>query len=253
LQTRAELTPDGKHFIVNGQKIWTSGAQHADWIFCLVRTDATVQKQKGISFLLIDMKTPGISIKPIRQIDDQSGFNETFFDNVKVPAENLVGEINQGWTVAKALLENERSGSGTVNLEGLLRRARTLATEYQYGGEPLLADADYRERLVQAEMDWDCYCYTRYRIDSKLMRGESLGPEASLMKLYVSELSQRVHDLGLEAMASDAAQWYGLETMPEAGFDLPMAMSIDRAFTIYSGSSEVQRNIIAKRVLGLPD
>ncbi|MBI3994090.1 MAG: acyl-CoA dehydrogenase family protein [Candidatus Lambdaproteobacteria bacterium] len=253
LQTRAELSADGNFFTVNGQKIWTSDGHHADWIFLLVRTDPGARKQKGISFLVADMKTPGITLRPIQQIDGGWGFNETFFEDVRVPAENLVGKLNDGWTVAKALLENERSSSGGNDVEAMLKRVRGLAANFPgQSGASMLQDGKTRQRLAQLEMDADCFRYTRFRVETSLVKGGTLGPEMSLLKLYLSELSQRVHQFGLDALGPDSAAWYDTR-LPLEAYDMPMLAAIDRAFTIYSGSSEIQRTVIAKRVLGLPD
>ncbi|HKI98386.1 MAG TPA: acyl-CoA dehydrogenase family protein [bacterium] len=251
LQTKAEL--QGDHFIVNGQKTWTSRANLADWIFALVRTSSEGAPQKGISFLLIDMKTPGVSIRPIKQIDGKQGFYETFFDNVKVPVENMVGKLNEGWTMAKALLGHERSSTGEhVDLGKLIRTIKHLARDYERDGRPVLEDESFRQRLTKLEMDADGLRYTRYRMLTALMQGRAPGPEASIFKMYQSELCQALYDLALEAMGPDAARWYD-ETLSEEAFDIPMQMTITRAMSIYSGSNEIQRNIIAKRVLGLPD
>jgi alkylation response protein AidB-like acyl-CoA dehydrogenase len=250
LNTRAVL--DGEEFVVNGQKTWTSRAGHADWIFALVRTEPDAQKQKGISFLLIDMKSPGVTIRPIRQIDGKAAFYETFFDNVRVPAKNLVGKINEGWSMAKALLGHERLGSNVTDLGLLLEQVKSVAREYERRGKPVLEDPGFRDRLVQLEMDADCLKYTKYRLTTALMQGKAPGPESSIYKMFYSELCQDLYDLGLEAMGPDAAAWYDQRLSREA-FDLPMAMTITRAASIYSGSNEIQRNIIAKRVLGLPD
>ncbi len=251
LQTRAEL--EGDHFLVNGQKTWTSRADAASWIFALVRTSSEGKQQEGISFMLIDMSTPGVSIKPILQIDGNQGFFETFFDDVKVPAENIVGEVNKGWTMAKALLGHERVMTGAnLDLDDLVRTIRTLATDYERQGKPVLEDVTFRDRLVQYEMDADCLKYTRYRMTTRLLQGKAPGPESSIFKVFQSELCQGLYDLGMDALGSDGAAWYDERLSPEA-FDIPMAMTITRAMSIYSGSNEVQRNIISKRVLGLPD
>jgi alkylation response protein AidB-like acyl-CoA dehydrogenase len=250
LQARA--VPEGEAFIVNGQKTWTSRAHLADWIFVLVRTDTGVQKQRGISFILVDMKSPGVSIRPIKQIDGQAEFFETFFDNVKVPAENMVGKINEGWTMAKHLLGHERASTGG-NVDGhLLDRLKSLASRYEQDGRPLMKGRDFRDRLARLEMDADCLRYTRYRMLTALMQGKAPGPESSIFKLYQSELVQRICDLALEAMGPDSMRWYDKTMAPDA-YEFPMATNIHRAMSIYSGSNEVQRNIIAKQVLGLPD
>ncbi len=251
LQTKAEL--DGDHFIVNGQKVWTSRADAASWIFALVRTSQEGKKQEGISFLLIDMSTPGVSIKPIRQIDGNQGFFETFFDNVKVPKKNMVGEMNKGWTMAKALLGHERVMTGAnVDLGRLIQKFKNLAREYERQGHPVLEDASFRDRMVQLEMDTDCLQYTRYRMNTAVMKGQAPGPESSIFKVFQAELCQRLYDLGMDALGPDSAAWYDERLGPEA-FDVPMEMTITRAMSIYSGSNEIQRNIISKRVLGLPD
>ncbi|MEE8434814.1 MAG: acyl-CoA dehydrogenase family protein, partial [bacterium] len=206
-----------------------------------------------ISFLLIDMKTPGITIRPIDQIDGLSAFYETFFDNVEVPVENMVGEINEGWGMAKALLAHERSGTGAnVDVKGLVGNIKTLARDYEKDGRPVLEDESFRQRLAQLEMDADGLLYTRYRMLTALLQGRAPGPEASIFKLYQSEVCQELYELALEAMGPDAARWYDKNLAPEA-FEMPMQMTITRAMSIYSGSNEIQRNIIAKRVLNLPD
>lgn len=251
LQTRA--VREGDHFVVNGQKIWTSRAHLAGWIFVLVRTDPNApNRQKGISFLLVDMKTPGVSIRPIKQIDGQAEFYETFFDNVKVPAENIVGKLNEGWTMAKHLLGHERAGTGSAVDMSLLRKVKALAAHYERDGMPMMKEKDFRNRLAQMEMDSDCLRYTRYRMLTALMQGKAPGPESSIFKLFQSELVQRICDVGMETMGPDSARWYDNTLMPEA-YDIPMYTNIHRAMSIYSGSNEVQRNIIAKRVLNLPD
>ena len=250
LQTRAVL--EGDHFIVDGQKTWTSRANLADWIFVLVRTDSGGKKQEGISFLLIDMKSPGVSIRPIKQTDGKQAFYETFFDSVKVPAKNMVGELNKGWSMAKALLGHERVGTGANAERGLLEKIKQLAREYESRGEPILNNASFRDRLVQLEMDADCLTYTRYRLTTALMQGKAPGPESSIFKLFQSELCQNLCEMGMEALGPDSVAWYD-ERLSPAGYAIPMEMAITRAMSIYSGSNEVQRNIIAKRVLSLPD
>ena len=240
-------------FIVNGQKTWTSRADAAAWIFPLVRTSTEGKKQEGISFLLIDMSAPGVSIKPIKQIDGNQGFFETFFDDVKVPAKNMVGEMNKGWTMAKALLGHERMMTGAnVDLNRHIKNLKTLATEYERAGRPLLEDTSFRDKVVQLEMDVDCLLYTRYRMNTAIMQGKAPGPESSIFKAYQAELCQRLYDMGMDALGPDGAAWYD-ERLSEEAFDIPMGMAITRAMSIYSGSNEIQRNIIAKRVLGLPD
>ena len=250
LQTRAVL--DGDHFVVNGQKIWTSRAQQAQWIFCLVRTDPKVQHQRGISFLLIDMRTPGVTIRPIRQIDGHAEFFETFFDNVRVPVKNLVGKINEGWTMAKALLGHERTGTNAnMDMNRLFSRIKKLASDHERDGQPLMKDKDFRNRLAQLEMDSDCMRYTRYRLISAMMQGKAPGPESSILKLFQTDLLQDIYELAMNVLGPDSMAWYDKSLAPEA-FDIPMYDAIFRAVSIYAGSNEIQRNIISKRVLGLP-
>jgi len=250
LQTRAVL--EGDHFVVNGQKIWTSGASIADWIFCLVRTNAEVKKQEGISFLLIDMKTPGVTIKPIVQLNGHAGFYETYFDDAKVPKENLVGELNKGWTMAKALLGHERVGTANIDTDDLVRRIQTIARATPDNSHTVQEDLGHRRALAEREMDTDCLRYTRYRLTTAVMQGRAPGPESSILKVNQSETVQHLYTLGLEALGPDALAWYDKRLMPEA-YDLPMANTYARAMSIFSGSNEIQRNIIAKRVLRLPD
>jgi len=165
----------------------------------------------------------------------------------------MVGKLNEGWTMAKALLGHERSSTGEhVDLGKLIRTIKHLARDYERDGRPVLEDESFRQRLTKLEMDADGLRYTRYRMLTALMQGRAPGPEASIFKMYQSELCQALYDLALEAMGPDAARWYD-ETLSEEAFDIPMQMTITRAMSIYSGSNEIQRNIIAKRVLGLPD
>ena len=251
LQTRA--VRDGEGYVIDGQKTWTSAADKADWIFALVRTSSDGAPQKGISFMLIDMKSPGVSIRPINQIDGLSGFFETFFDNVRVPETQRVGEENHGWDMAKALLAHERTGTGeTVDLPALFARVKKLATMYEQGGRPLAEHPLFRDRMAALEMDADCLRFTRYRLMTAVMQGRTPGAEASIFKLFQSELLQSLYDLASETMGPDAVRWYDA-TLDALRYDIPMQMTITRAMSIYAGSNEIQRNIIAKRVLGLPD
>ncbi|MCH8883600.1 MAG: acyl-CoA dehydrogenase family protein [SAR324 cluster bacterium] len=253
LQTRAELAPDREHLIVNGQKTWTSAAGQADWIFVLVRTDPEAPKHKGISFLLVDMKSEGISVRPIKQIDGKQGFYETFFDGVKVPIQNLVGTLNAGWGIAKSLLEHERLATGSnLGLGAYLERMRRIAAEYPQGGDPVLLDSEFRQAMSRLDMDSECLRYTRFRMETAVMQGRPPGHESSIFKLFQSELFQDACDLALETMGTDSLGFYD-ERLSADAYELPMRMLITRAMSIYSGSNEIQRNIIAKRVLGLPD
>jgi alkylation response protein AidB-like acyl-CoA dehydrogenase len=252
LQCRA--VPDGSDFIVNGTKIWTSYADHADWIFCLVRTKTDGKKQDGITFLLIDMATPGVSVSPIRLISGSSPFCETHFVDVRVPQRNVVNGVNGGWTVAKALLGHERSmiadafgTGGGGKRQGLADLARRYL-----GGSGALSDAVLRDQIAQNEMDTRAFLLTVQRARDAAKAGHQPGPESSLFKVYATELNQRRYELMVRLAGPQGLGWDG------PGFeDDELERTRDwlrsRANTIEGGTSEVQRNIIAKRVLGLPD
>ncbi|MBI3992429.1 MAG: acyl-CoA dehydrogenase family protein [Candidatus Lambdaproteobacteria bacterium] len=253
LALRCDVTDDG--FLLNGQKIWTSKAHIADWLFLLVRTDSTMKKkQDGISFLLLDMKTPGITVRPIHTIDDHHHFNETFFDNVKVPRANLVGELHKGWKLAKSLLSHERFSHPTSDplvigraLDNLKGSARALAAgEGMVWDDPVL-----RRRVTQLDMDVDCLRYTRYRALTKVMHGDEPGPETMMFKMFGAELMQRIVELHAEVMGPLGTIWERSPFPEENGETAKHGANI-RAATIRGGTSEVQRNIIAKNVLNLP-
>ena len=251
LQTKAE--DGGDHFLVNGQKTWTSGGQWADWCFALVRTDTT-RKQEGISFLLIDMKSPGVEVRPILLINGGSPFCETFFTDVKVPKENLVGPLNGGWTVAKRLLQHERSGMGGRAGEGGKREALGLIAK-KYVGEDeqgRLADLDLRPRIVMNDMDLKALQQTvkRAALEAK---GNS-GPSAttSIMKNANMKVAQDRAELTLEFMGHQGLGWEG-EDFTEEELAAVRGWLAGKAGSIYGGSNEVQNNIISKRILGLPD
>ena len=253
LALRCDVTDAG--FLLNGQKIWTSKAHSADWLFLLVRTDSNVKKkQDGISFLLLDLKTPGITVRPIHTIDDHHHFNETFFDNVRVPAENLVGELHKGWKLAKSLLSHERFSHPTSDplvigraLDNLKASARQVAA-----GEGLVWDEPVlRRRVTQLDMDVDCLRYTRYRALTKVMHGDEPGPETMMFKMFGAELMQRIVELHAEVMGPLGAIWEHSPFPEENGETAKHGANI-RAATIRGGTSEVQRNIIVKNVLNLP-
>ncbi|MFI4973662.1 MAG: acyl-CoA dehydrogenase family protein [Caulobacterales bacterium] len=253
LQTRAE--DRGDHFLVNGQKIWTSGAQYADWCFCLVRTDPSAKKQEGISFLLIDMRSPGIDVRPIRLISGDSPFCETFFQDVKVPKRNLVGRLNGGWTVGKRLLQFERVANPDAppprrGRGG--RRLQDLAKSYVGVDEhSRLADGDLRSRLTDHLMDRQALLLTLARIaDSR--RGGGPDVTTSIVKNVSSLVGQQRSELLLEILGSRGLGWSG------EGFDDEEIAAVrewlsGKATTIYAGSYEIQNNVISKRILGLPD
>jgi alkylation response protein AidB-like acyl-CoA dehydrogenase len=243
---------EGDHYIVNGQKTWTTLAQHADWIFCLVRTNPEAAKpQEGISFLLIDMKTPGISIRPIYLMDGTNEVNEVWFDNVKVPAENLIGTENQGWTYAKFLLAHERSG-----IAGVARSKKAIeASEMSYG-EPLIQDPAFIRKIADAELELTALEYTELRTLAKDSAGKGPGAESSILKIKGTDLQQRVTELAMEAIGYYANPHMGTSLSnefigPDYATNLSGSYFNFRKASIYGGSNEIQRNIIAKMVLGL--
>ena len=247
LKTRADR--DGDHYVVNGQKAWNTLGQHADWIFCLVRTDPAAKPQRGISFLLIDMKTPGIRVQPTRLLDGRHEVNEIFFDDVRVPVENLVGEENAGWTYAKFLLGHERTniaGIGASRRE--LARLKRMAGEARRHGVALLGDPIFATRIAQVELELKALEVTNLRVIFAEARQQAPGPEASMLKIRGTEILQRISELQVEALGARALQFDG------DGEDVPRAvgqyMNL-RKLSIYGGSNEIQRNIIAQMVLQL--
>jgi alkylation response protein AidB-like acyl-CoA dehydrogenase len=252
LRTSAVLDASGQHYIINGSKIWTSGAQHANWMFLLVRTDTT-QKQNGITFILVDMGTPGIEVKPIRLISGSSMFCEVFFHDVIAHASDVVGQVNGGWTVAKTLLNFERSGMGSGSLGGAARRASIadLAKETVGERDGMIADSSLRDRVTQLVLDELAMSLTVERAAATRSATGAAGPEMSLFKLYQSELGQRREELTLSLRGSDALAWDGENTSTQSTAATRMWIST-KATTIWGGTSEIQRNIIAKRILRLP-
>jgi len=252
LQTRA--TPEGDHFVVTGQKVWTSWAEYSDFCILLTRTDPDAQKHKGISCLLVDMKSPGITIRPTVQITGEAEFSEVFFDGVRVPQENLVGGINQGWTVAMTILMHERGTSAIGyqirfrnELEDLIR----LAKSHDYDGRPISEDPLFRRKLAQSFVEVEVLKYNIYRGATQIMRSGKPGPESSIVKLFWSEMDRRQKALGMEMLGLYSQLVNGSEWAVDHG-KWARAFLWSRAGTIYAGSSEIQRNIIAERVLGMP-
>ncbi len=246
LRTRAEAV--GDHFVVNGQKIWTTWAHHSQWIFALVRTDPDApRKQAGISFILIDLATPGITIRPIRTIAGDNEFAEVFFEDVRVPAENVVGEVNDGWRVANSLLAHERLGTSapTWCIEAL-ERARRVGRK-----NGMLDDPGFRDRLARAELETVGLSAMFSHAVGLTNAGRALGPDSSIMKIASTEALQRCVDLLFEAAAGEAAATGRIDT-PDGPAEVAALMLQCRRATIYGGSSEIQRNIVAKRVLNLP-
>ena len=243
---RTEAVRDGGDWVVNGQKTWTTLATDANWIFLLVRTDKTVKKQEGISFLLVPLNSPGVTVRPIINLEMHDEFCEVFFDDVRVPAENLVGEVNQGWTMAKALLGFERIFLGSARQSAYaLGRLRQLADRMGAFDDPAFSDRYTQLRLDLADHKALFEVYAE-----KLRAGETLGPDVSLLKIHQSELYQRITDVMLEISGEHA----GLLDPIGGNRELhPSGMFIQaRPTTIYGGSSEIQRSIIAKNVLSLP-
>jgi alkylation response protein AidB-like acyl-CoA dehydrogenase len=254
LKTRA--VRDGDVYRVTGQKIWTTLGHFGDWIFCLVRTDPTAEKrQDGISFLLIDMQTPGITVRPLILMDGGHEVNEVFFDDVVVPVENLVHEENRGWTVAKYLLGHERMGSGNVGgSRRELAALKALARREQKDGKPLLADPRFRDRLSRVEIELDALELTSMRFLDRMRRsGQPPGADVSMLKIRGTEVQQMITELMMQA-AGPTAQLFKAE---EGGaIDHVTSRLAPRYFnyrkaSIYAGSNEIQRNIIAKMTLGL--
>ena len=251
LRTRA--VSEGEEFVVNGQKIWTSLGRFGDWIFTLVRTDPAAPKHRGITFLLIDMHSPGVEVRPLVQIDGSARFAEVFFTDVRVPVANVVGRIDDGWSVAMALLGFERGGGlyGPALFNRIFRDVVELSRSEPRGDGVAAEDPDIRRRVAQSYIETRVYELTVQRALTRLARGEAPGPEASLNKLYWSEMKVRLDELALDILGPRAELGPG---SPEAEIDGGWYGDYlyARASTIFAGTSEVQKNIIAQRVLGLP-
>jgi len=259
LQMRAE--DRGDHYLCNGSKIWTSEAQYADMIFCLVRTEKTERRQDGISFLLIDMKSPGIKVDPIITIDEpvagHQEVNQVFFDDVKVPKENLVGEEGRGWTCAKYLLEFERGNAYSGGLKRWLKQVKDIAKLERSDGEALIHDDDFAQKLAQAEIEIMTMEMTELRVLSAFSAGQNVGAVSSLLKTRGTELQQLVSELAVTAigyyMVPFRAHVPGSNDAPIGpGYEglAPRYLNM-RKTSIYAGSNEIQRNIMAKAILGL--
>ncbi|MCA6111564.1 pimeloyl-CoA dehydrogenase large subunit [Bradyrhizobium cenepequi] len=261
LKTRA--VRDGDHYLVNGQKTWTTLAQCADWIFCLVRTDPTAKKQRGISFLLIDMKSPGITVRPIQMIDGGHEVNEVFFDDVRVPAENLVGEENRGWDYAKFLLGNERFHIACVGVsKERIRRIKNLASRVRFGGERLSDQADFREKVTAVEIRLKALEITQLRVltnESKRQK-DTQDPASSILKIKGAEIQQATSELLMDVVGPYALPYQSEEDFdrrneppigPDWAATIAPAYFNTRKVSIYGGSDEIQKNIIAKAILGL--
>jgi alkylation response protein AidB-like acyl-CoA dehydrogenase len=254
LQTKAE--DKGDHFLVNGQKIWTSGAQYAQWCFCLVRTDPK-HKHEGISFLLIDMNDPGIEVRPIKLISGASPFCETFFTDVKVPKENLVGPLNGGWTIGKRLLQHERSslsgGGGSAGRFFSGKAIENLAKDYVGVDESgRIADPDLRSRIIRHQMEAKAFMLTLIRAQAEAKGNAGPSAATSIMKNVGSKVGQERAELAIEIMGSQGLGWEG-DGFQDYELEQVRNWLGGKATTIYGGSAEIQNNIIAKRILGLLD
>ena len=253
---------DGDHYVINGQKTWTTLAQHADWGFFLCRTDPNAAKpQEGISFILVDMNTPGIEVRPIITIDGGHEVNEVWLTDVRVPVENRVGEENQGWTYAKFLLAHERSGiAGVARSKRGIEKLRSIASTEVLDGAPLIKDDSFARKISQLEIDLTALEFTELRTLARESEGKGPGPESSILKVKGTEIQQRLTELTLEAVGNYGAPYY--RGFPEDGSnEFPIGPDYAhhaapnyfnfRKTSIYGGSNEIQRNIITKMILGL--
>jgi alkylation response protein AidB-like acyl-CoA dehydrogenase len=256
LKTRAQR--HGDHYVVNGQKIWTTLGQHGDWIFCLVRTDFdTSKKQDGISFLLIDMKTPGITVRPLILMDGSHEVNEVFFEDVKVPLENLVHEEGKGWTVAKYLLGHERLNTGRIGgSKRELARLKAFASRQVDGARSLMDDPRFRDKVTRLEVELIALEITNLRFLDMMRGGRPPGAEVSMLKIRGTEIQQMLTELMVQAAGPMAAPLRPVGEQLAGEFDASLAALAPRyanyrKTSIYAGSNEIQRNIIAKMTLGL--
>jgi alkylation response protein AidB-like acyl-CoA dehydrogenase len=256
LQTRAVL--DGDHFVINGQKTWTSGAQYADWMFALVRTDPSAPKHEGISFVLFDMHQDGVTVKPIALISGSSPFCETFLDNIIARRDDLVGELNRGWTVGKRLLQFERSGIGGLagaskkKVEKKRNELAELAKQYSGEANNRIADPGAREKVLNHSMRERAFQLTTRRVNQENQSGKTPGATTSIFKLVGANLARDATELKSELMGFNGLGWEG-DSFTKKEIDSTRNWLNSRAVTIYGGTNEVQMNIIGKRVLGLPD
>ncbi|KJK06955.1 MULTISPECIES: acyl-CoA dehydrogenase family protein [Pseudomonas] len=258
LKTRA--TRDGEHYVVNGQKTWTTLAHYADWMFCLVRTDPEARQQRGISFLLIDMNTPGITVRPIITLDGEHEVNEVFFDNVRVPVANLVGEENQGWTCAKYLLTHERTSIGGIaQNKALLSRLKHMAAQELRDGRPLIEEPLFRAQIAEVEMQLMAAQMSNLRTLAAVQEGGAPGAESSFLKIKGTEIRQAITYLMSKAVGPYAMPFiedelgYGDEPLLYTEYSSAATYQyLDaRKASIYGGANEIQKNIIAKMILEL--
>src|SRR5579864_7120240 len=250
LQTRA--VEEGDYFIVNGQKVWTSGAHHADWCILLTRTDPEAPKHKGISYLLVDMHSPGVTVRPLVQITGDRGFNEVFFEDVRVPKKNIVGEKNQGWQVAVTTLMFERTGISTrQEMTGAVEDLAQLANSIRHNGRSAWDDTSVRQKIAGFACEAAALRYSNLRQLTRRLKGLPPGPEGSVGKLSASELNMRIVKFAMELLGPYSQMTYEAPFAMDSGKWL-YKMLAARALTIAGGTSEIQHNIIGERVLGLP-
>ena len=263
---RTSAQAQGDHYLVNGQKTWNTLGQYADWIFCLVRTSTEGRPQQGISFLLIDMKSPGITVKPITMLDGEHEINEIWFDNVRVPAQNLVGEENKGWTYAKFLLTHERTNNAGIGYcKRALKKLKEIAGKQPANGRPLIEDSRFRDRIAQVELELMALEITNLRVlSATAYESRALGPEVSVLKIKGSEIQQTLAELQMHALGPDALPYLRDALATDWVADLQFAQHYReyapplsgqyfnlRKTTIYAGSTEIQKNIISQMILGL--
>ncbi len=249
---RTAAVDDGDDYLISGQKIWTSGADKADWMFCLVRTDPDAPKHEGITFILFDMSTPGVTVRPIRLISGLSPFCETFLDNVRASKRNVVGEVNKGWTVAKRLLQYERTSIGGIGGGQRTTSLEELATEYLGTRDGRIADADVRGDILRHRMNDRAFALTVRRSGEQMAAGVAPGALSSMFKYYGTEQNKGRFELMLRIAGTRALGWTP-GGFTDAELDMTRGWLRSKANSIEGGTSEVQLNIIAKRVLGLPD
>ncbi len=250
IQTRA--VEDGDQFVVNGQKVWTSWAQYSDWCFVLVRTDPDAPKHKGISYILVDMHSPGVTVRPLVQINGDAEFNEVFFEDVRVPRENLVGDLNEGWMVAITTLMFERvSSSSFYRFEKLLPQLHEVARRVELNGRPAIEDEAVRQQLAQFSIEAEAVKYNELRRLTRQLHGQPPGPEGSFSKILASELNMRVVDFAMELLGPYAVLAKGSPfAVDQARWSYRMLSA--RGGTIAAGTNEILRGVIGERVLGLP-
>jgi alkylation response protein AidB-like acyl-CoA dehydrogenase len=252
LQTKAVV--EGDYLVINGQKIWNTWAYLADWAFAMVRTENTTPKHRGITYVLLDLKSPGVTVRRIEQIHKEAEFCEIFFEDVKVPLENVVGEINRGWYVAMTTLNNERSTGylgSPIRFRRQLEQLADLAKRTKRNGRPLSEDPVIRQKLAASYIEVASFQYAVYRTISTRFRGEQVGPEASLLKIYFSEMMQRVSELALTIEGPYSQVLQGSRWALDEGA-WPHLFLSTRSGTIAGGTSEIQRNILGDMVLQMP-